>query len=188
MSIRQTDTNDSIIFYGAGQNALHNMDKYLADGLIPVCFVDSDAQKQYTKFQGDYDVLPLMEAIRMYPDYVLYLTQVASSLNKVREFLISLGIPSARIRPADGLLRKPHHCKLLDDHYFVIDADTKKINISYCCAAQRDVFESCENIARDYERFVGLTKQLRHDLCSGCITNCFGCQNLEVGGGLPMMK
>ncbi|MBO5341766.1 MAG: FkbM family methyltransferase [Lachnospiraceae bacterium] len=86
----------SIIFYGVGRNAQENVEKWIDKGFSPVCFSDADTKKHYTKFQ-QWNVLPLLEAIRKYPDYELYCTQNSSSLSQVRSFLLSVGIPDDRI-------------------------------------------------------------------------------------------
>ena len=40
----------SIIFYGAGQNAREKIEYWLSLGLNPVCFADADINKQHTYF------------------------------------------------------------------------------------------------------------------------------------------
>ena len=87
----------SIIFYGAGRNAHEHFNDWKAQGLIPICFSDLDISKHYTAYMG-LDVLPLVAAIKKYPDYELYLTQIPSSLYEIRSFLISIGIPEERIK------------------------------------------------------------------------------------------
>lgn len=87
----------SIIFYGAGRNAHEHFNDWKAQGLIPVCFSDMDISKHHTHYMN-LEVLPLVEAIKKYPDYELYLTQVPSCLYEIRKFLISIGIPEERIK------------------------------------------------------------------------------------------
>lgn len=86
----------SIIFYGAGQNACENLKSWIEQGVKPVCFADVDTKKQHT-FLGEWEVLPLIEAINKYPDYELYCTQISCNLGAVYSYLIALGIPKDRI-------------------------------------------------------------------------------------------
>lgn len=91
----------SIIFYGAGQNAREKIEYWIEQGLEPVCFVDGDIKKQHTYFDK-WEILPLFEALTRYPDYILYCTQIASSLGEVRNYLVKLGIPEERIKACEA--------------------------------------------------------------------------------------
>lgn len=91
----------SIIFYGAGQNAQEKIDHWVEQGLKPVCFADGDINKQYTYF-NQWEILPLLDAIKKYPDYVLYCTQNPANLAEVRNYLRKLGIPSDRIKTCEN--------------------------------------------------------------------------------------
>ena len=91
----------SIIFYGAGQNAREKIKDWIEKGLEPVCFADGDISKQHTYFD-EWEILPLFEAITKYPDYEIYCTQVASGLGEVRNYLLRLGIPEARIKACES--------------------------------------------------------------------------------------
>ncbi|MDR2572119.1 MAG: FkbM family methyltransferase [Oscillospiraceae bacterium] len=91
----------SVIFYGAGQNAREKFNNWVEEGLTPVCFADSDIDKHNTFFEMPsikLEILPLFEALNMYPDYELYLTQIPNSLPAVYHSLIYAGIPAKRIR------------------------------------------------------------------------------------------
>ncbi len=87
----------SIIFYGTGQNARENYDRWVKAGLEPVCFVSRTPAKQHTVFMGRKVLSPL-EAIQAYPDYVFYCTQSAANLGSVYTFLLRMGIPEERIK------------------------------------------------------------------------------------------
>lgn len=86
-----------IIFFGTGRNARENFDKWIGQGLSPVCFADGHAKNHYKAF-GGLEVLPLLEAIRRYPDYVLYCTQHPMNLGEIYSFLLGVGIPRERIK------------------------------------------------------------------------------------------
>jgi pyruvate-formate lyase-activating enzyme len=98
----------SIIFYGAGKNAHDNYDKWVKQIGEPVCFVDSDVAKHYTKFDENRGrggvILPLLEAVSKYPDYELYLTQIPESLSSVTNSLQRLGVPRERINYCEDVV------------------------------------------------------------------------------------
>ena len=88
-----------VIFYGAGNDAMrfsNLMQKY-----NPVCFVDIDEKKHYKMFYG-LEILPLVEAVERYPNYILYLTQAYESLQSVTDYLLARLIPRERIKYADA--------------------------------------------------------------------------------------
>jgi hypothetical protein len=86
-----------IIFYGAGRNAAEKLKLWEEQGLVPVCFSDSDVSKHYAKFSG-YKILPLQEAIQCYPDYEIYLTQGVANLKHITDYLLAAGIPIEYIK------------------------------------------------------------------------------------------
>ena len=95
----------SIIFYGAGQNLHDNFNRWYADGLHPVCIVDSNTSLHYTNYEtpgGEIGILPLIEAIRRFPDYQLFITQHVSNRTSVLYYLLSFGIPIERIKTCEA--------------------------------------------------------------------------------------
>lgn len=56
-----------VIFYGAGQNAKIKYQNWIKEGLMPVCFVDADINKQHTLFDK-WEILSLYEALNKYPN------------------------------------------------------------------------------------------------------------------------
>jgi len=108
----------SIIFYGAGKNAEINFEKWVSQGLNPVCFADADTVKHHKMFGGDggcVPILPLSEALSLYPDYELYITQ--RNIKQIRDFLIETGIDSNRIKfceSANGMAEWRRGCKDLN--------------------------------------------------------------------------
>lgn len=93
----------SVIFYGAGRNACENWERWVKQGLEPVCFVDADIKKQHTFFEK-WEILPLLEAVGRYPDYIIYCTQIAANLGAVQRYLLGAGIPAEKIRFCDDAL------------------------------------------------------------------------------------
>ncbi len=87
----------SIIFYGTGQNAQKNYDRWVKTGLEPVCFVSRTPAKQHTFLYGK-EILPLDEAIQKYPDYEVWCTQNPTGLGDVRRSLMKKGISLERIK------------------------------------------------------------------------------------------
>ena len=62
-----------IMFYGAGRYAADNLERWLSEGLIPVCFIDADEEKHNALFPFDsnykgakFEILSLSEAIKKY--------------------------------------------------------------------------------------------------------------------------
>ena len=171
----------SIIFYGAGKNAYENFTRWCENGLTPVCFADSDIRKQHTVFDGSHprklEILPLLEAIDKYPDYLLYLTQIESQLASITNFLFAIGIPKERIRYCDGF-QKPTCCSYLEQNTILAGSDPNgKSCYSYCCAniSYKTNFFSNGSFEYDYEHLLGYTRQLKQLLNEGYYTHCDGC-------------
>ena len=172
----------SIILYGAGENARKNLIKWEGHGLIPVCFVDSNLEKHHSYFEDTaYEILPLLEAITRYPNYILYCTQIKDNLRSVFTYLTGLGIPASRIRYAEMLNNMHWHCKYLDNNYFVIDVNPDKqcMQYSYCCAPERKLF-FCDKDSIDsmYNKNLDYIADLRNNIASGALSDCYGCQHL----------
>ncbi|GHU50053.1 hypothetical protein AGMMS49975_00320 [Clostridia bacterium] len=92
----------SVIFYGAGQNARDNYDKWILKGLNPVCFADSNISKHHTLFgNSGVEILSLLEAIAKYADYELYVTVSTEKVASVYRYLRQAGVPTSKIRHCD---------------------------------------------------------------------------------------
>ena len=92
-----------IIFYGAGVFAKKNIDCFISMGIVPVCFADRDIRKHYQKMKsshGDFEILPLDEAISRYPNFEIIVTVSRPAFSPVLEELLKTGIDSRRISPA----------------------------------------------------------------------------------------
>ena len=97
------------IFYGAGGNAEHGLEKWLGWGLKPVCFADVDAAKHHTLFLGKYQILPLLEAVQSYPDYTLYMTAAPENVQNVYLYLLGVGVPRERIKVLEQMEPRDEH-------------------------------------------------------------------------------
>jgi len=95
--------NKQLIFYGAGNYAKSALDKLVDFGYVPTCFADADASKHYKKISTsnglEYEILPLHEAIDLYPNYELVITVIKASFSEVRRELIQSGVSSEYISP-----------------------------------------------------------------------------------------
>ena len=111
-----------LIFYGAGENASVCFSYWYALGNKPLCFADKNIELHYTLFKAslcaDLEILPLFEAISRFPDYELMLTQVRSSIDEVRKYLLELGIPNDRITlPKSSKSLPPPNCSVGKNTY-----------------------------------------------------------------------
>ncbi|MDR1396691.1 MAG: radical SAM protein [Desulfarculales bacterium] len=168
-----------VIFYGAGQYARENLDRWLANGLTPVCFADADESKHYKRIYDQsgkaYDILSLEVTKALYPDYELRLTLAQRNLSVVYEWLVSQGIPPERIKCADQLTRR-QGCPYLDgtfqlfSHYFWV-----------CCYRPQAITVHYENIADGFTDYLTTVKTLTADISAGKPTSCDGCPNLKEG-------
>lgn len=94
----------SVIFYGAGQNCNDNFSRWCESGLRPVCICDANRtlhHKMYRRDSMNIKILPLIEALLLYPDYTIYLTLTQENISSTVGYLMNLGIPVERIRHCD---------------------------------------------------------------------------------------
>jgi pyruvate-formate lyase-activating enzyme len=167
--------NSTVILYGAGGHAQECIDRWLAEGLNPVCFVDADAQK-HNKTLGGLGILPLSAAIERYPDYVLRLTQTYENLPGVTEDLLRSGIPRCRIGYADpfewrkGCGQMGRHIGLAYDTFHICCHDT-----FYQRVARTENIDSVVGEAKKY------VAELIDDLRKGRSTSCDQCPALREG-------
>jgi len=170
-----------LIFYGAGRYAQRNLDECIKNGLTPVCFVDSDKRKHYTKLGGGYDILPLNKAMEMYPDATLCIT-ARNYWVDIYDYIKNQGIPSSRIASiVNNKLVKdaqyPQYCHLIG-HDLMLDGS----GISTCCKiGYRTTIASDGNIKKDIIKYNEFVNRLRDDLTQGKLTGCTGCPELRDG-------
>jgi len=180
LSVNETETGflsdckkNSIIFYGAGNYAVENLERLELDGLTPVCFADSDVNKHNTKL-GRYDIFPLDIAMQKFPDYVLILTLYRSSLFTVTQYLLKRGIPKERIRyvePVEYRLECDHLCFAMFDNEF-----------AFCCFSDLSKHHSSKgDFSTDILEWKRLYNELLTDKRNGKPTVCDGCPFLKWG-------
>ncbi|MCL2185400.1 MAG: radical SAM protein [Treponema sp.] len=169
----------SIIFFGAGGNAINNFEKWIDQGIIPVCFCDSDKSKHYTKFitkGGGYDILPLNEAIRLYPDYIIYPTQNPSHLKSIIIYLLNIGIHENRIKIF------PRYCNNIINNMNIFSFEKYLTNYTFCFNQQiRPLYKSSGNLKDDYDMIQKYGERMINDLKLGKICSCSYCSNLKEG-------
>lgn len=81
------------LFYGAGRYAHRNIKKWVEKGIVPACFIDADPQKHYTLFRDEYEILPLMEALKKYPRHPIFLSLDPDEVYEAqaRKYLSNIG-------------------------------------------------------------------------------------------------
>lgn len=179
------DKHRPVIFYGAGAMAGLILPKFEAKGIFPKCFADADETKWHTKFYdtwGDYtnyDILPLKEAIELYPDYQLYITTHRSRFRSMTEYLINAGIPRGRICYAEPVEWRKG-CPSLG---IVLTLDE---NIGVCYSAffkhkegVKEAVDTSKSPEEIFAVFDSLVDRRIEDLRDGRPTSCDSCRYLE---------
>lgn len=172
------NTKGSIIFYGAGQNAIRNLKKWEMEGLVPVCFVDSDIEKHNTCFcDTQYKILPLLEAISKYPDFCLYITLVPSNVNTIVSMLRGLGVPKERIFYCENVEYR-RGCDYIN-RFLQITISPDKLYFRSCCYQSKPYLYTGNErggIKDSYLSFVeyryDLIRKLKDNIpceCDGCV-------------------
>ncbi|MCL2185402.1 MAG: radical SAM protein [Treponema sp.] len=167
----------SIIFYGAGGNAENNFEKWIDQGIFPVCFCDSDESKHHVKFitkKGEYDILPLKKAIERYPDYIIYPTQHQSKIKNIISYLINNGIAESKIKIFS------RHCNYLNKYMYFQSIILNNSEYNFCCF-NKNTYKSSGDIETDFNTLQKKAVQMIDDLDNGKICSCSYCNNLKEG-------
>jgi len=189
----------SIIFYGAGISARENFARWRENGLIPVCFADKKVEMHRTIFStpdgAEFEILPLLEVIAKYPDYILYLTQVEANLANVTEDLLGIGIPKERIRYCEGFLPPRYCCAYLPHNFINIESYIDgRVYYAPCCGIiwRQYRFLSSGNFGKDYEHLLEHISKHKLLLKEGYYNRCYGCALLkkipDTGYPVPSVK
>jgi len=169
-----------LIFYGAGRYAQGKLVRWLAMNIMPVCFSDADECKHYkfiTALGGkSFEILPLDEVFKRYPEYELCITVMPDSVEEVYNALTKLDIPPERIRLHPEHKQTPQHCQLIG-RYLVIDG----VGIRTCCAENSVCLLSNGDFRDDLAYYSSYCEQLRNDLNDCKLTSCLGCHMLVDG-------
>jgi len=177
-TVPDAPTGRQCIFYGAGIYANMNLKHWVFNGIVPVCFADSNEQKQNTKMkippvsiEGEFEILPVKEALKRYPDAFLYITVNPENYDDVYHSLIADGVPVDRIGAS------PQHCRFIGHGLLLKDPV-----FSYCCdLGFSEILPVAGNIKDDVQKYYMHCEQLRKDLNAGKLTSCTGCSELRPG-------
>jgi len=184
-SVPEKSNGKQCIFYAAGRRAEINLKHWIHCGVIPVCFADSDERKQNSKIsippvcvQEEFDILPIKEALDLYPKAFIYITASPNSYQNAYDNLIANGVPKNRIGAS------AQHCHKIG-HYFLING----LSFSACCLSGFAEFLPLNgNIREDVEMYYKYCEQLRNDLNQGKLTTCTGCAELLPGNSNEELK
>ncbi|MDR0498324.1 MAG: radical SAM protein [Holophagales bacterium] len=167
------------IFYGIGQNARIYLERWVLSGIVPICFADSNPKKHHTVMRistanvdGEFDILPIHEALGRYPDAFLFITTDPESYDSTYETLLAKGVPPGRIGAP------PQHCPLVG-HQFVLNGSS-----TFCICYQYGNDENIQAVGKikeDVQNYYAHCGQLRDDLNKGKLTSCTGCPSLRLG-------
>ena len=104
--INTSSAGHKIVFYGAGEHAKKNLERWIEEGTIPSFFIDNDPDKHFSSIKGDkpdnkaFDVLPFSK-LKSYESYTLFLSVSRENVINVRNWLVDKGIPHDRINLLD---------------------------------------------------------------------------------------
>lgn len=164
----------SLIFYGAGSCAEASLPRWITMGLEPVCFVDSDKRKHHKKLvSGDYEVeiLPLEEAMTLYPDYKIAITSTYTYF-EIYNSLLEYGIPGERFLKYN----EPKWCQLIGKRIVV-----EELAYKICCEKNAVRLPLNRDISETLEEYKNYCSQLNNALKEGLFTTCEDCHVLQSG-------
>jgi len=171
-------TGKQVIFYGAGNYAQRNIQRLSENGLVPVCFSDKDEKKINTNFCG-FEILPLADAVKKYPDCELHLTMNPEKYKDATLYLREYGIPQERIKYTE-----PYEWRLGCPQLgaeIVIDG----FRFQLCCpknAKNADFFFiPYDNVKDGINKWKELSDELLGIFRNGISGPCEGCKSLSEG-------
>ena len=177
-AVPDTATGKEYIFYGAGRRAEENLRKWVFDGIVPVCFADSNESKQHTLMRiqppahlDEFEILPIHEALERHPQAFIYITTNPDSYQSTYNFLIGEGILPKHIGSP------PLHCSSLGS-YFMVESWI----VGPCCRYEYNTYlQRSGNIKKDVQAYYSYCKKLREGLNEGRLVSCTGCYQLLPG-------
>lgn len=170
-----------VLFYGAGNWAKRNLDRWITEGYEPLCFIDMDEKLHHACFksesgENEYIVLSPDEALSTYPDTPVYISTDKYVAYKIRPFLISKGIPEGRIFHPDFEWR--YGC---DGIYLSFRGDGDAFDVTICCGDLREQLRlkanSVEQVFEKYYQTVKTVIKSHRDngkLCANCSAYSLG--------------
>ena len=169
-----------MIYYGAGAYAEANIAQWLSAGCVPACFADADSNKHYSFVDAPtgekFKILPLHEALDLYPEADIALSVSRTSYTSVVDDLYSRGIPHSRMSDPMGSKGSASHCKLIGRYF-----NYTGVSFATCCEPMREVLASVGDIEEDIAHYRLYCEQLNARLRDGILTSCAGCYRLETG-------
>lgn len=164
------------VFYGTGNNAEQNLQKWFGSGIVPACFVDADTHKHYTQFHG-YDVLPLDEALLRFPDSDIYITLANRNLLSATKHLLSNGVKQENIKYFEDVAYGKG-CWQLEGHMHCT-AFLKPCSHWHYSAS--DCIELTGDFKANYNSYVDTINRLKQNLLSDKPCGCSGCSEVKIG-------
>jgi len=164
------------IFYGAGEYARQNYRRWITEGLTPCCFADRDQKKHNTKI-GDYNVIPLRQAIESYPNYAMYLTVSSHNYLDVYDELVRDGVEQERIKFIEPVERRLG-CNVLEGSPQIMSS-----RIIVCCVPERSkcVSVDYDNLSEGINSYYAVADDIIKKIQVGESTACDGCVLLKDG-------
>jgi len=178
------------IFFGAGRFAKINVDRWISEGIVPVCFVDNNKEKHYKHLESKsgerFKILPLKEALSIYPEANICIT-VVYHIPQVYYSILAEGVESSRIYrlghngiqyfQLDAYIPASRHCPRIGRDIVFEDGKAR-----VCCMPVHSVFSiRTGNTPLDVEQYKSYCRELVSDLNEGKLTDCAGCPNLLDG-------
>lgn len=170
-----------IVLYGAGKNALSVLEQFRTQGLEPICFIDSDPNKQKDQYLG-LSVLSLNEINAKYgiKGYKVYVTPNPPQKFEICHTILKSGVPCSNIINYEESIERIG-CNSLEKCLLIFNG-----HFHYCCelGALHNASPICEiplgNIADAVAAFVSYREQLIEDIQDiRKKTPCTGCPELE---------
>ncbi|MDR0498321.1 MAG: radical SAM protein [Holophagales bacterium] len=184
--VPQEPTGRKCIFYGSGLYAYQHLERWLLSGIVPICFADSNPKKHHTVMRistanvdGEFEVLPIHEALNCYPDAFLYITTEPESYDAAYDGLIARGISSERIGAP------PQHCPAIGQRINILGCSA----LSLCCRYNpQPYWPAVGKIKESVQDYYKHCEVLKNDLNKGKLTECTGCPELRPGPSSEKLK
>jgi pyruvate-formate lyase-activating enzyme len=169
------NNNMTIILYGAGRAAENELNAVKESGGNPVCFVDTDVDKQGNYHLG-LPVISLVDAKEKYGEFNVHVTIAFPARLEVFEYLIQQGISKQRIL---NYVEYYRGCHQIESALLVSD-----IALWFCSKnrngsriSERVSWE--DTIADSVSKWVKLRDELIEDVKSGKVNPCMNCQEVK---------
>jgi len=171
-----------VVLYGAGITAGYVHDKFIKNGITPVCFADSNKNKQHRPaFRGcNLPTYSIDEVKALFPKYQIYVTTFSSVRFEIFNYLITeCGVDKENIINFAPYIKRLS-CKRLENlcrctHYHVV----------FCCAPREKTkvpviwYEEAGGYSAAIDEFLRLREETVESLQNGTAKYCQGCSYLK---------